>query len=340
MEPVDEVLEFNGEASEGEGAHELQLVHVPNESHGQRLDLTLTQLLGSFSRSYVQQRIEAGDVRLGERLLTKASAKVAAGDLLQVALRETLQSQAFKPQDLPITVVYEDEHLLVLDKPAGLVVHPAPGNWQGTLLNALLFRDPGALNLPRAGIVHRLDKDTSGLMVVAKNRLTMDALVKMIAAREMHRQYLALSARPWTGPVLRQINSPIGRDPYNRIRMAVVDMGRHAGKQARTDLECLASSELGCVVQCTLHTGRTHQIRVHMASLSHPLLGDSIYGGTAGYGMDRQALHAFRLAFDHPIISRSFVFESHVPADFAQASQKMGLRYNAKAPRDGAMANE
>jgi 23S rRNA pseudouridine1911/1915/1917 synthase len=340
MEPVDDVLELNGEAPDGESAHELQTVQVPIASHGQRLDLTLTQLLGSFSRSYVQQRIEAGDVHLGDRVLTKASAKVTAGDCLQVALRETLQSQAFKPQDLPITVVHEDEHLLVVDKPSGLVVHPAPGNWQGTLLNALLFRDPGAVNLPRAGIVHRLDKDTSGLMVVAKNRLTMDALVKMIAAREVHRQYLALSARPWTGPMQRQINSPIGRDPYNRIRMAVVDMGRHAGKQARTDLECLASTESGCVVQCTLHTGRTHQIRVHLASLSHPLLGDTIYGGVPGYGMERQALHAFRLAFVHPVTARSFVFESAIPADFALASQKMGLRYNAKAPRDGAMANE
>ena len=340
MEPVDEVLELNEEAPGEEGGHELQSVQVPIEAHGQRLDLTLTQLLASFSRSYVQQRIEAGDVRVGERVLSKASAKVVAGDLLQVALRETLQSQAFKPQDLPIKVVYEDAHLLVVDKVAGLVVHPAPGNWQGTLLNALLFRDPGAVHLPRAGIVHRLDKDTSGLMVVAKNRLTMDALVKMIAERQVHRQYLALSARAWTGPLLRQINSPIGRDPHNRIRMAVVDLGRNAGKQARTDLECLASSEQGCVVQCTLHTGRTHQIRVHMASLSHPLLGDTIYGGAPGFGMERQALHAFRLAFHHPVSGENLVFESQVPPDFAQASLKMGLRYNAKAPRDGAMANE
>lgn len=340
MEPVDEVLALNDEATGEEVGHELQTVQVPLEAHGQRLDLTLTQLLASFSRSYVQQRIEAGDVRVGERVLSKASAKVGAGDILHVALRETLQSQAFKPQDLPINVVYEDGHLLVVDKAAGLVVHPAPGNWQGTLLNALLFRDPSTVHLPRAGIVHRLDKDTSGLMVVAKTRQTMDSLVKMIAERQVHRQYLALSARAWTGPLLRQINSPIGRDPHNRIRMAVVDLGRNAGKQARTDLACLASSERGCVVQCTLHTGRTHQIRVHMASLSHPLLGDSIYGGAPGFGMERQALHAFRLAFDHPVTGENLVFESQVPADFAQASQKMGLRYNAKAPRDGAMANE
>lgn len=339
MEPADDVLTLTGAEPDEEG-HELQSFTIPLSAHGQRLDLALTNLLASFSRSYVQQRLEAGDVTVNDKVVTKASAKAGAGDRVQVALRETLQSQAFKPQDLSISVVYEDAHLLVVDKSAGMVVHPAPGNWQGTLLNALLFRDASAVQLPRAGIVHRLDKDTSGLMVVAKNRLTMDALVKMIADRAVHRQYLALSSRPWSGALERQINSPIGRDPFNRVRMAVVDLGRHPGKQARTDFHCLASTEQGCVVQCTLYTGRTHQIRVHMASLSHPLLGDTIYGGIVAHDMARQALHAFRLAFAHPVTHEPLCFESPVPIDFAQASQKMGLRYNPTAPRDGAMANE
>jgi 23S rRNA pseudouridine1911/1915/1917 synthase len=337
---TDDLLDVLGNEAEEGVAVDLQSFEVDIEAHGQRLDIALTARLGSFSRSYVQQRIDAGDVTLNQRVVTKTSGKVVAGDKIVIALRETLQSQAFKPQDLAIHVIFEDAHLLVVDKPAGLVVHPAPGNWQGTLLNGLLFRDPSVVNLPRAGIVHRLDKDTSGLMVVAKTRTTMDALVKMIADRDVHREYLALSGKPWTGPQDRQVNSPIGRDPHNRIRMAVVDLGRNSGKQAKTDFHSLDSTEKGCVVQCTLHTGRTHQIRVHMHAVGHPLLGDTIYGGLNGFGIERQALHAFRLSFKHPITGKKQLFTSAVPADFRQAAALMGLQYNPAAPRDGAMANE
>jgi 23S rRNA pseudouridine1911/1915/1917 synthase len=167
--------------------------------HGERLDRALARLVPEFSRSYLQQLIENGAVRLRGVAVLKPSQKVRAGEAGEIELRPTPQSQAFVAEPLPIAVVYEDEHLLVIDKPAGLVVHPAPGNWRGTLLNALLARDEGARMLPRAGIVHRLDKDTSGLMVVARTRAAMDSLVALIAAREVSRQYLALAHRPWAG---------------------------------------------------------------------------------------------------------------------------------------------
>ena len=182
--------------------------------------------------------------------------------------------------------------------------------------------------MPRAGIVHRLDKDTSGLMVVARNRRTMDALVQMIAAREVRRQYLALAHRPWQGAAQRSVNVPIGRDPRNRLRMAVVDLALHAGKTAKTDVQLLANSDAGCLVQCTLHTGRTHQIRVHMAHIGHPLLADALYGGTETAGMQRQALHAFRLAFTHPGTGQALDLRTPLPADMQQALPLWGLGYN------------
>ena len=215
---------------------------------------------------------------------------------------------------------------MVINKPAALVVHPAPGNWSGTLLNGLLAYDAKAMNLPRAGIVHRLDKDTSGLMVVARTRPVMDALIRSIAAREVGRHYVALAHRPWVGSGTREINAPIGRDPRNRLRMAVVDMGKNPGKLARTDIELLQNCDQGCLVRCTLHTGRTHQIRVHMASIGHPLVGDPVYGGTrAGLAgvlnelaFRRQALHAATLGFIHPLTKEKLSFQSALPFDIEE----------------------
>jgi len=254
---------------------------------------------------------------------------VKVGDQVVLEMRPTLQSQAFRPEPMHIEVVHEDAHLLVVNKPAGLVVHPAPGNWSGTLLNGLLARDDKALTVPRAGIVHRLDKDTSGLMVVARDRATMDALVALIAERKVQRQYLAMAHGAWSGPKTRTVDAPIGRDPRNRLRMAVVDLALHAGKLARTDIRCLAGTDDGCWVQCTLHTGRTHQIRVHMASLKHPLVGDSLYGGAPLGAMQRQALHAYRLAFVHPVTGQALEFHAPVPEDMRQALSLWGLGYNA-----------
>jgi len=296
--------------------------------HGARLDRALVHLAPEFSRSYLQQLIEGGAVRIAGAAVLKPSHKVRAGERGEVELRPTPQSQAFQPEDIPLEVVHEDAHLLVIDKPAGLVVHPAPGNWSGTLLNALLARDPKAAMLPRAGIVHRLDKDTSGLMVVARTRQAMDRLVAMIAAREVTRQYIALAQRPWEGPRQRRIEAAIGRDPRNRLRMAVVDLQRHSGKPAATVVELLAQAQAGCLLRCTLETGRTHQIRVHLAHTGHPLVGDTLYGGGAVAGLQRQALHAFRLAFAHPVTADALAFHASLPFDLRGTLDAWGLRYN------------
>ncbi|MDF1485456.1 RluA family pseudouridine synthase [Ramlibacter sp. H39-3-26] len=307
---------------------ERRVVAMGEGQHGQRLDRALGDTVPEFSRSYLQKLIEEGAVCLNGAVVSKSAVRIKLGDEVAVSLRPTPQSQAFRPEPIPLSVVFEDDHLLVVDKPAGLVVHPAPGNWSGTLLNALLARDARAALLPRGGIVHRLDKDTSGLMVVARDRVTMDALVRMIGERTVGRQYMALAHRPWTGPVQRRVDAAIGRDPRNRLRMAVVDPLRHAGKAARTDIELMENAAQGCWVRCTLHTGRTHQIRVHMAHIGHPLLADALYGGAALAGMQRQALHAYRLAFTHPVSGAPQVFASALPQDFANALAAWGVRYN------------
>jgi len=307
---------------------ELRPFTVDASLHGQRLDRALAMLVPEFSRSYLQQLMASGAVSLHGRPATRPAHRVRAGDRGQVELRATPQSQAFRPEAMDLKVVHQDEHLLVIDKPAGLVVHPAPGNWSGTLLNGLLARDAGAADLPRAGIVHRLDKDTSGLMVVARTRQAMDALVRLIAAREVSRQYLALAHRPWSGPARRDVEAPIGRDPRDRLRMAVVDLERHSGKLASTHLELLANGEHGCLVRASLRTGRTHQIRVHMAHLGHPLVSDALYGGSPAGGMTRQGLHAWRLAFVHPVTAEALTFSLAPPADLAAAIAAWGLRYN------------
>lgn len=294
--------------------------------HGERLDRALAVLVPEFSRSYLQQLIAAGAVAVNGAPSRRPSQRVKAGDEGLVELRPTPQSQAFRAEAMALTVVFEDEHLVVIDKPAGLVVHPAPGNWSGTLLNGLLARDPGAALLPRAGIVHRLDKDTSGLMVVARTRATMDALVGLIGAREVTRQYVALAHRPWGGPRTRHVEAPIGRDPRNRLRMAVVE----GGKPGATTFDCLQACERGCWVRATLHTGRTHQIRVHMAHIGHPLVADELYGGAPAAGLQRQGLHAYRLAFRHPATGAALEFEAPPPADLVAALALWGLRYNGR----------
>lgn len=327
---VDETLALLEDAERVLDASEVEVrqIQVPMALHGQRLDRAFAQLVPEFSRSYLQQLIEQGDALVDERITTKVSTKVRLGHRLQITLRATPQSQAFVPEAMPIDVVYEDAHLRVIHKPAGLVVHPAPGHWRGTLLNGLLALDPGAFDVPRAGIVHRLDKDTSGLMVVARTRQAMDALVAQIAAREVRRQYLAIAHKAWTGVSPRTVEAAIGRDPANRLRMAVVNLDFQSGKTAATTVELLDQTERACLVQCTLHTGRTHQIRVHMAHIGHPLLGDEVYGGVATAGLTRQALHAWHLAFTHPITGQPLDLTSQLPEDMASALRQLGLSYN------------
>ena len=316
------------EASDIASEAEFRSFTVDPASHAERLDRALAIHVTEFSRSYLQQLIEAGLVQVNHKVVTKTSVKVKVGDAVTVELKPTPQSQAFKPEAMALDVVFEDEHVLVINKPAGLVVHPAPGNWSGTLLNGLLAYSAHAAQVPRAGIVHRLDKDTSGLMVVARSRQAMDALVKAIAARDVSRQYFAIAHKTWPWTQLKEVHAPIGRDPRNRLRMAVVDLAHQSGKEARTDFELLATSQVACWVRCILHTGRTHQIRVHMAHIGHPLVSDAVYGGAPMGSMTRQALHACRLAFTHPVTQKALTFECAPPSDFVALSAALGLSYN------------
>ena len=287
---------------------------VSDTLHGARLDRAVVAMAGEFSRSHLQTLIEGGHVWVGERQVTTASRKVSAGQRIVVELIPTPQSQAFRPEAIPLAIVFEDAHLLVLNKPAGQVVHPAAGNWSGTTLNGLLAHHAGAAALPRAGIVHRLDKDTSGLMVVGKTLPAVTALVRAIAARDVHREYLAIAHGVPAQRLLR-IEAPIGRDPQSRIRMAVVA----SGKPATTDIELVVHGDAFSGLRCTLHTGRTHQIRVHLASRGHPLVADPVYGGAPALGLQRQALHAARLRFAHPVTGSALSFDASPPADFAAA---------------------
>lgn len=307
---------------------EIRELSVRGSQHGERLDKILVAGTTEFSRSYLQQLVQDKAVEVNGRVLAKSSAHLKAGDQIRIALRPTAQSRAFKPQTIALDIVFQDAHLMVVHKPAGMVVHPAPGNWSGTLLNALLALDPLFADLPRAGIVHRLDKDTSGLMLVACNRQSMDKLVQMIAERVVQRQYLALAHKRWVGPGVRDIDAPIGRDPRNRLRMAVVDAERGRSKTARTTVELLQNHALGCLLRCSLHTGRTHQIRVHLASVGHPLLGDETYGGAPALGLTRQALHAYRLALPHPASAQALEFHAALPDDMDCALTQWGLGYN------------
>ncbi len=327
---AEEVLPDATDETQAEG--ETRKIAVPVDLHGQRLDRALAVLMPEFSRSYLQQQLSEQGVSVNGRTVTKAASKVKAGDILIVTLRPTAQAMAFVPQPMDIAVVYEDDDLLVIDKPAGLVVHPAAGNWSGTLLNGLLARHPQAASLPRAGIVHRLDKDTSGLMLVGKSRRATDGLVRAIAERAVRRQYLAMVQGPWTAAPRVEVEQPIGRDPRNRLRMAVLGDGQPGGRTARTTFCLLAQSQQVALMACRLHTGRTHQIRVHMAWLGHPLVADALYGGQDALGMTRQALHAVRLELEHPVGGGRLCLESPPPADFRAAMEQAGLRYN---PGDG-----
>lgn len=327
-DPVDLADEAGAAAEDGLLDAEARSLDVPVDMHGWRMDRALAHLIPEFSRSYLQQLIDDGAVQWRGAVVRKPAARLSAGERLVVELRPTPQAMAFVPQAMALAVVHEDEHLLVIDKPAGLVVHPAAGHWSGTLLNGLLAHHGAAASLPRAGIVHRLDKDTSGLMLVGKSRPAVDALVRAIAAREVQRQYLAIAHGALAGPAERLVDQPVGRDPHNRLRMAVLRADAAAGKPAQTTVTRLDSNAQASLVACRLHTGRTHQIRVHMAWLGHPLLGDAVYGGRPLWGMGRQALHATRLRLQHPVTGQALSFERAPPADFQAALSLGALHYN------------
>ena len=312
-ENSDEITEANPAENRGEP----QRVTVPSTTRADRLDKVLAGLLPDHSRSRLQGWIESGNVHVNGAP-GKIRQTVGPGDQLLVWAQPAPDARAFTPEPVEFTVVDESADWIVVNKPAGLVTHPGAGNWSGTLLNGLLYRYPELAAVARAGIVHRLDKDTSGLMVVARNEKAQTHLVRQLQARSMGREYIAL-AHGWLAAAGR-VDRAIGRDPRVPIRMSVERPV--APKPAITNYAPARRGQVdpgGRVTEvvCRLETGRTHQIRVHMASLGHPLLADTIYGGKNIAGATRQMLHARALHFDDPGGSGDVQFAAEVPADMA-----------------------
>lgn len=289
-------------------------IRIPDSLAGRRVDSVTAELVPELSRSRVHALIEEGRIQI-DGAPAKPSRKVAGGQLLRVVIPAP-QPVSAVPEDIPLDIVYQDEDVAVVNKPAGLVVHPAAGHRTGTLSNGLaaLFpatRDVGSETRP--GIVHRLDKDTSGLMVVALSARALISLQQQISERTAERRYLALASGR-VEPKEGTVDAPIGRDVRDRKRMAAHGV---ASRSARTSYHVLEYLPGFSLVEARLHTGRTHQIRVHFAALGHPLAGDTTYGGPTLDGLNRQFLHAYRLAFESPAGGRRLEFESPLPADLS-----------------------
>lgn len=296
---------------------------VPLEDAGRRFDQVLAGLFPDYSRSRLSAWIKSGAALLNGQTVAPRQT-VRGGEAVELRIvEETAVSAA--PEAIALQIVYEDADLLVIDKPAGLVVHPGAGNPAGTLLNALLHHDPHLANMPRAGIVHRLDKDTSGLLVVARSLRAHTALVAMLARRDVHRRYAAIvQGVPVAGG---SVDAPLDRHPADRLRRAV----REGGRPALTHYRVRERFRAHALLQCELESGRTHQIRVHMTHAGHPLIGDPLYGGglklpraatprltVALRSFKRQALHAERLAFAHPVTGAALCFDTPPPRDFVE----------------------
>jgi 23S rRNA pseudouridine1911/1915/1917 synthase len=308
--------------------------------HGLRLDQALHRLLPEYSRSRQQAWIREGQVLLNGAV-ARPKDKVSVGDRLDLDIPET--TQVFdRPEAVEFGLLHEDDQFFVVDKPAGLVVHPAAGHASGTLLNGLLHRDPRLEQLPRAGIVHRLDKDTSGVMVVARTLKAHAALVGALQARDIKREYVAIAQGRLTAG--QTIDAPIARHPVDRKRMAV----REDGKEAVTHYSVRERYPAHTRIDVRLETGRTHQIRVHLAWLKHPLLGDPVYGGRfqlpkqasaslreALAGFRRQALHARRLSFEHPLTGEPLSFEAPLPPDLRHMIEVLREDAARQDGRDG-----
>ncbi|MCC4593591.1 23S rRNA pseudouridine(1911/1915/1917) synthase RluD [Xanthomonas campestris pv. cannae] len=311
---------------------------VPDQAAGRRFDAVLAELFPEYSRSRLAEWIKSGDALLDGAPARPRDA-LRGGEIASLHAVLDTQTHAL-PEDIPLEVLYEDDQVIVLNKPAGLVVHPGAGNPSGTLVNALLYRDPGLSALPRAGIVHRLDKDTSGAMVVARTLQAHTSLVAQLSARDVHRQYLAVVV----GALVSggTANAPIDRHPRDRLRMAVREDGRDAVTHYRLRERFRAHTAL----ECRLETGRTHQIRVHMAHLKHPIVGDPLYGGPLKLpkgasdeliaelrGFKRQALHAETLEFKHPLSGEPVRATAAVPADLQQLMAALRVDAQAAAER-------
>jgi 23S rRNA pseudouridine1911/1915/1917 synthase len=298
---------------------------------GMRLDKALAQLLPQYSRSRLQQWIESGLVTVdGTPARTKTT--LLGDESISIQPQAAPEEQAYVPEAMALDIVFEDEAVIVINKPVGLVVHPAAGNWSGTLLNGLLHHTPALAGVPRAGIVHRLDKDTSGLMVVAKTLEVQTHLVRQLQARSVKREYLALV---WGTPhITGRVEAAIARHPRDRVKMAVSQ--HESAKPAITHYHRLAAGVLAgqpvSLTRCQLETGRTHQIRVHMQSIGFPLVGDALYGKAhLASVFGRQALHAFRLAFLHPSTGKECTWEVGLPDDFASLLKQAGIPPNFSA---------
>jgi 23S rRNA pseudouridine1911/1915/1917 synthase len=321
-------------ADKQRAADSVQLLIVPDDYAGLRLDQALVKFFPEYSRSRLQEWITVQQVKVDGEFATSKQ-KVWGGETLEVLPQVHPADQPYLAENISLDIVYEDDALLVINKPVGLVVHPGSGNWEGTLLNALLHYAPQLAAVPRAGIVHRLDKDTSGLLVVAKTIPAQTALVRQLEARSVQREYLALVH----GELARagKVDAPIGRHPTQRVKMAVVE----SGKAAVTHYEIEKKFPSCTLLRCRLETGRTHQIRVHLARIGHPLVGDSVYlkGPQKCVpqlralltGFARQALHATRLALEHPVSGVRVEWHVPLPRDMQQLLQDIQAVVNEPA---------
>ena len=305
---------------------EARVFKLPISADAERLDKTLARLIPEHSRSRLQSWIESGHVLVNQSAV-RARQIVYPGDVITVWEQAAPEDTAYDPENIDFPVIKESEHWIIVNKPAGLVTHPGAGNWNGTLLNGLLFRYPELKSVARAGIVHRLDKDTSGLMMVARTDIAQTHLVRQLQERNVKSEYVALvhGFAEKTG----QINYPIGRDAKVPVRMTTAN--GIAPREALTRFDCSRTglAERGLAVSevvCHLHTGRTHQIRVHMASIKHPLLGDEIYGGKPLLGAGRQMLHARALAFIDPATQALVEFQAAPPDDYETVAAQIQWR--------------
>ena len=300
---------------------------------GWRLDRALADAVPTLSRERLKALIRSGALHAGDTAVRDPATKVKGDEAFRLEVPEPREAHN-EAQDIPLTIAFEDDHLLVVDKPAGLVVHPAAGNLDGTLVNALLHHCAGQLSgiggVARPGIVHRIDKDTSGLLVVAKSDVAHEGLAKQFAAHSIDRRYLAL-VNGVPKLAAGTVDAPLARSSVNRKKIAIVEEGR--GKRAVTRWRRLESLRDSALVECRLETGRTHQVRVHMASIGHPLLGDPVYGRSGKthgkvlneLGFARQALHAAELGFVHPVTKSRLSFTSPMPPDMQELMAALGV---------------